>query len=139
MEEGSAELLRKSLEELMVLEGIELDEFEPDADEEKALRSGDYSEMIDKSQEALDELNEKADQMYQKLGMSKDELFAYAENPNNFSKEQWEALSKVKHEADLLKRRSEQALGKDLLRKSVEKERTKAQRRFRKKKNWKPV
>jgi len=94
---GSEEELREALEGVLKLYDIELEE-ESDTEEEGY---ADYSEIINKTQERLDYLSEKAEAIYTRTGMSEDELEAYAANQSNFSKEEWEALQKVK-EAEVI-------------------------------------
>ena len=72
--------------------------------------------------------------------MTKEQLEAYSANPNNFTKEQWEALQKVKMACETYQN---EALSRihdpEFNEKSVAQERKKQPHRFAKKKNWIPL
>lgn len=133
--------LKKSLEDLLSLHGIELSD-ETSEEEDRELRKGDYSEIIQRTQEKLDELNERAELLYKKLGMTPEEVEAYGSNPNNFSPEQWQALQKVRQEAENFKTRAYESLGQKAKEKDKEQKalgKTRGPHRFGKKKNWIPL
>lgn len=96
MAEDLEEGMRKSMEELLKLYNIELDPnaLKPDVQTEDV----DYAEVILKTQEKIDELNQQAEEIYKQTGMTKEELEAYSMNPNNFTKEQWDILEQVRAE-----------------------------------------
>lgn len=136
---NSEEEVRKALEEVLAMYDIKLEE-QPTSDEEaKKERFGDYSEIINKTQQRLDELNEKAEEIYKRTGMSREQLESYASNPNNFSKEQWEALQKVKEACERYKREARTRIGEEQFEQRVEKQRKKQPARFAKKKHWIPL
>ncbi|MCC5832168.1 MAG: hypothetical protein JJU12_03900 [Chlamydiales bacterium] len=135
----SEEEVRKALEDVLTMYDIKLEE-EPESEEDaKQERFGDYSEIINKTQKRLDELNEKAEEIYQRTGMNREQLEAYASNPNNFSKEQWEALQKVKDACEKYKREARARIGEEQFEKRAEKPRKKQPGRFAKKKHWIPL
>ncbi len=136
---GSDEEVRQALEEVLAMYDIQL-EVDPTSDEgAKEERFGDYSEIINKTQQRLDELNEKAEEIYKSTGMTHDQLEAYSANPNNFSKEQWDALQKVKEACEKYKREAHAKIGEERFEKTTEKPRKKQPHRFAKKKHWIPL
>ncbi|MCB1180737.1 MAG: hypothetical protein KDK55_01770 [Chlamydiia bacterium] len=142
MGESTEKRLRSAMEELLAIHGVELSEDELPEEEQKALRLGDYSAIAEKTQEKLDELNEKAEILYKKLGMTPEDVAAYSSNPDNFTPEQWEALRKVKEEADNYKKSALETMGdktvKQIQEASPTKKKKKGIHRFGKKKNWIP-
>lgn len=136
------EELRKALQEVLDLYGIQLEDFPEESEEERIERAGDYSEIISKTQEKLDELNEKAEEIFQRTGMTREQLEVYASNPNNFSSEQWEALQKVKEACEKYKREAISRVNDTNFEKKVEKQKQKKKKqphRFAKKKHWIPL
>lgn len=128
------EEVREALEEVLAMYDIKL-ELGPD-EEREAEEYGDYAEIISKTQERLDELNEQAEEIYQRTGMNQEQLEAYAANPNNFSKEQWEALQKVREACEKYKRNAQTYIGEEQFTSSVQKRKKKQPKRFAKKKHW---
>lgn len=135
----SEEEVREALEEVLAMYDIKLDLAPPSEENEKERRYGDYSEVISKTQERLDDLTEQAEAIYKRTGMNREQLEAYASNPNNFSKEQWEALQKVKEACEKYKREARIKIGEEQIEEKVEKERKKEPQRFAKKKHWIPL
>lgn len=136
---GSEEEVRKALEEVLAMYDIKLDLTSPSEEDEKERRFGDYSEIISKTQQKLDDLTEQSEAIYKRTGMNREQLEAYASNPNNFSKEQWEALQKVKEACEKYKREARHKIGEEQFEEKVEKERKKQPQRFAKKKHWIPL
>jgi len=135
----SEEEIREALKDVLALYDIELEEETESEEEAKEQRYGDYSEIISKTQERLDDLNEKAEMIFKRTGMTREELEAYASNPNNFTKEQWEALQKVKEACDKYKREARARIGEEAFEEKVEKNKKKQPGRFAKKKHWIPL
>lgn len=132
------EEIRQALEEVLALYDINLETQEDERKKEvDALE--DYSEIISKTQQRLDELNEKAEEIYTRTGMDREQLEAYASNPNNFSKEQWEALQKVKEACEKYKRQAHARIGEKVFEEKVSKKRKPQAQRFAKKKHWIPL
>ncbi len=131
--------VRCALQEVLDLYDIKLDEPATEIQEEE--RFGDYSEIISKTQDQLDDLSEKAEEIYQRIGMNKEELESYASNPNNFTKEQWEALERVRAACETYKRAAiTQVTGPPSAEKKPSpKRKRKEKQRFAKKKNWIPL
>lgn len=139
MPSKSEEEIRHALEGVLKLYDIKLDSAD-DTEQQKIERRGDYSEIISKTQQRLDDLNEKAEQIFEQTGMTREQLEAYASNPNNFSKEQWEALQKVKEACEKYKRDARSRLEDQEFEEKVEQQKRKKQpHRFAKKKHWIPL
>ena len=100
----------------------------------------DYSEIISKTQNRIDDLNEKAEEIFQRTGMTREQLDAYSANPNNFTQEQWEALQKVKEACEKYKREARSKIQDPQFEQKVQTvQRQKQPQRFAKKKNWIPL
>ena len=126
----SEQEVKEALEEVLALQGIHLEEKE----------SEDYSEILSKTQDKLDELNEKAELLLKKTGMSRDEMEIYAANPANFTPEEWNALQKVKEACEKYKRDTSRVISQHVGEtSSTEPLRKKQERRFDRKKNWIPL
>jgi hypothetical protein len=140
MARKSEEDIRAALEGVLQLYDIKLEEQPVETEEAKSQRRGDYSEIISKSQATLDELTEKAEEIYRRTGMTREQLEAYASNPNNFSKEQWEALQRVREACERYKRDVQGRIGDEQFEQKVEAQQRKKQpMRFAKKKHWIPL
>ncbi len=131
--------IMNALEEVLTLYDIKLDDVAPSAEEEKAERYGDYSEIISKSQDKLDDLNQKSEEILAQTGMTREELESYGANPDNFTPEQWEGLQKVKEECEKFKKNARGIVGEKQLEKTVKKQRKKQTHKFAKKKDWIPL
>lgn len=70
----------------------------------------DFVEVMTKTQEKIEELNQQAEEVTKKMGMSAEELEAYSKNPKNFTPEQWELLERVRQECELFKTRTIESL-----------------------------
>lgn len=137
---NSEEEIQEALEDVLKLYDIKLDTPPPQTEEEKKERAGDYSEIIGKTQARLDELTEKAEEIYKRTGMTREQLEAYAANPNNFTQEQWEALQKVKDACEKYKREARSRIKDPQFEQKVETHQRKKQpHRFAKKKHWIPL
>jgi hypothetical protein len=134
------EEIREALEEVLKLYDIKLEEPPSETIEERKQRVNDYSDIIGKTQAKLDDLTEKAEEIYTRTGMSHEQLEAYAANPNNFTKEQWAALQKVKEACERYKQEAKSRIGDTQFEQKVEaQERKKQPQRFAKKKHWIPL
>lgn len=139
MAKSSEEEIREALEDVLKLYDIKLEESPEDSEAQKT-KKGDYSDIIGKTQEKLDDLTEKAEEIYRRTGMTREQLEAYAANPNNFSKEQWEALQKVKEACEKYKNEARGRINDPQFEQKVENQQRKKQpHRFAKKKHWIPL
>lgn len=137
MAEGNQEKLKEALTEFLELFEIKLNL--PEEEQGESAINGQYGEIVKATQDKLDDFNVKAEEVLQKTGMTREELDVYANNPDNFTHEQWEALKKLQEATEELKRRTYKVVGEDNLKKSIEKERGKQAHRFGKKKDWIPL
>lgn len=75
------------------------------------LEIADYSEVIGKTQERLDLLEEESELFHQKTGMTQEEILEFGSNPDNFSPEEWQAIQNVKKACDEYKKEIRENLG----------------------------
>lgn len=145
MSKKSEEEIQEALREVLSIYGVDLEEemskmTEKPSKEERLHEAGDYGELISKTQRQLDDLNEKAEEIVKKTGMTKEQLEAYSSNPNNFTREQWDALQKVRDACEKHKREARARLGGEEFDKRIEKgAKQKQTGRFAKKKHWIPL
>jgi hypothetical protein len=97
---------------------------------------GNYTEIVNQTQAKLDEYNQKGEEILKNTGMTREQLEAYASDPNNFTPEQWEGLKKLKAATEEIRKRTYRIAGGENLKKTIDKERKKQHHRFGKKKNW---
>ncbi|NGX61774.1 MAG: hypothetical protein K940chlam9_01263 [Chlamydiae bacterium] len=135
------EEIREALGEVLSLYDIKVDELSMEEETSEIEPQEDYSDLINKTQEKLDELNEKAEEIYERTGMSREQLESYSANPNNFSPEQWEALQKVREACENYKTRAAGRLKNFHFEEKIEKriKKQKQPQRFAKKKHWIPL
>lgn len=131
----SDEELSSAIEDVLAMYDIKLDKQK----EEFNHVAEDYSEVISKTQKRLDDLNERAEEIFKRTGMTREQLEKYATNPKNFTKEQWESLQKVKEACEEYKKAAFERVGCDESGEKVKKEKKKEPHRFAKKKNWIPL
>lgn len=137
---SSEKEMQQALKKILDLYDIKLDTPAEDKKKPEEEEKTDYSEIISKTQDRLDELNQKAEEIFQRTGMSREQLESYASNPNNFSKEQWEALLQVKEACEKYKREARTVIAEQPGQTGEgKKPRKKAEGRFAKKKTWIPL
>jgi uncharacterized coiled-coil DUF342 family protein len=61
-------------------------------------------EMAKDLRSQVEQLKAKADEIQKRTGMSRDQLDEYTNNPDNFSKEEWEAIARIRESIDRFKR-----------------------------------
>jgi hypothetical protein len=131
--------IRAALEEALRLYDVDIDDI-PELAGVRNSEEDDYSDLIGKSQARIDDLTLKAEEIFRRTGMSREELEAYAANPNNFTKEQWEAIQKVKDACQRYKQEARKQIKDPEYETKVEAQKRKKQpHRFAKKKNWIPL
>lgn len=133
------EKMRKAFEEVLKQFNITLDPIESADEEKKAERYGDYAEIISKTQQKIDELNERGEEILKTSGMTREQLEVFASNPGNFNQEQWEALQKLKIATEEFKRQALEIGEEEKDVKTIERKQKKQQHRFGKKKHWIPL
>lgn len=60
----------------------------------------DLEAVLERTQEMIDQLNQKANMICEKLNMTRDELSAFVANPDNFNKEDWEAIQRMQEHVE---------------------------------------
>lgn len=134
--------VKKNLVDALKSLGVDLDDTTKQKRSSPEEEYEDYSEMSHKTRQKIDELNEKSETILEKMGMSREDLEAYGTNQNNFTKEQWEALQKIKAITEDYKKMAldgiKESMSQDIL-EAEKKEIKKQHTRFAKKKDWKPV
>ncbi len=97
--------------------------------------------LIEKTQERIEELNKKTQDILSKTGMNEKEMEQYASNPDNFSNEEWSALQQIKIACDNYQKETQDLLKK--IEKSSGKTSSipplKPHNKKNKKKNWIPL
>lgn len=132
---SGADDIRKALDEILDMYNIKLENEQKNKDV-----TGDYSEIIQQTQDKLDDLNEQAEAIFKKTGMTREQLESYANNPNNFTKDQWAALQKVRDACEKYKKESFARAGLEIEEsKKKAKAAQKQTKKFGKKKNWIPL
>lgn len=66
---------------------VELDQFDPET-----MTVKDVERMISSVRQLHDEIDRKLDEIYQKSGWSPKYIQTYLDNPNNFTREEWERV-----------------------------------------------
>ena len=141
MSKSEAEL-RAAIEEVLTLYDVKLEDYVEDPEAPPESRADDFSDIISASQQQLDVLSVKTEEILERTGMTEEQLEAYASNPNNFTKEQWEAIQKVKQACETYKQEARARIGEKEFVKTAEKAEKKRQKgagKFAKKKQWIPL
>lgn len=131
--------LKKNLAEALKVFGITLPDNTVEKKEKKEEELSDFEEMASRTRSKIDELNEKGEEMLQKTGMTRESLEVYGNNPNNFTKEQWDALQKIKEVAEEYRTLTSEWMVHTLQKEPPKKEKKKPKEKFAKKKNWIPL
>jgi uncharacterized coiled-coil DUF342 family protein len=61
-------------------------------------------DMAKELRRQVDELKAKSEEIQKRTGMTRDQLEEYTSNPDNFSKEEWETISRIRDSIDNFKR-----------------------------------
>lgn len=96
----------------------------------------DISDVINSVKGDLEKLNTAAEEVYERTGMSKEEILNYVKDPDNFSKDEWEVLEKVKQETDSCKDEILKSINKESISDIVKQSKKKKTKK--KKKRWLP-
>lgn len=103
------------------------------------LESEAVKASIKKYEQARDAFDKQLDNIIQKSGRSLKEMKDYAENPNNFSKRQWEALQKEKQKLEKIRADLEKDRNPKRLTNPAHQEKKKTKRRLRSRRDWIPM
>ncbi|MBN4067495.1 hypothetical protein JYU14_05365 [Simkania negevensis] len=60
----------------------------------------DVDSALENMEKHLDTLNQQAEEVYAKMGMSKEALEEYVNNSDNFTKEEWTAIQSIQHDVE---------------------------------------
>lgn len=94
MDNKSGEKIIKSLKQILSLYKIDID---PALGQ--ALSSSediDYNYLIEATQKKIDELDQRAKEILAQTGMTQEQMEVFANNPDNFSPEEWQALEDIR-------------------------------------------
>jgi len=115
-------------------------------EQEKGSSFVELQASIEKMQDNLDAMQREAERILKKTGMTKEQMESYVNNPNNFSKEEWDRVESAKKEVRKFEEDMFKALGKDPeeMQKQAIKEKERKQKQKQrlmtpKKKNWIPI
>ncbi|BAE81775.1 hypothetical protein CF1003 [Chlamydia felis Fe/C-56] len=144
MNSNSAKKIIDSIKQILTLYNID---FDPSFD--SALSSDtevDYEYLMEKTQEKIQELDRRSQEILQQTGMTKEQMEVFANNPDNFSPEEWLALESIRSSCDEYKKETEALINevtKDLGEETpapVSSKKTKTtSTKKNKKKNWIPL
>lgn len=138
MDENVHDKFESVLKKMLDSFGLKLNFSEEEEEEDRKLRrKGDYGMIISKTQDKLDDLNDRIEKLLKESGLSRDQIKEYAENPDHFTKEQWESLQAFKQEVSLFQKEITVILPEKTASKKKEKKK-KPLKGFVKRKHWKP-
>lgn len=60
----------------------------------------DMEVLLNRTQEIIDKLNQKANEISAKMGLSREELSRLIEEPANFNSEEWQAMQTMRKQVD---------------------------------------
>lgn len=66
----------------------------------KAGEAVDMDALIGEMEESLKRISDQAEALYSKTGMTKEEIEEFSTNSDNFSKEEWAVLSRIREKVD---------------------------------------
>ncbi|MBQ8498870.1 hypothetical protein [Chlamydia sp.] len=70
----------------------------------------DYQMLIEKTQEKIQELDKRSQEILQQTGMTREQMEVFANNPDNFSPEEWLALETIRSSCDEYKKETEELI-----------------------------
>ncbi|SPN73858.1 hypothetical protein C10C_0712 [Chlamydia serpentis] len=108
MNSKSAQKIIDSIKQILTIYNIDFDSsfgssLSSDSD-------GDYEYLIAKTQEKIQELDKRAQEILTQTGMSREQMEVFANNPDNFSSEEWLALEKVRSSCDEYRKETEKLI-----------------------------
>ncbi len=143
MHGNSAQKIVDSIKQILSIYKIDFDpSFESALSSDSEL---DYQLLIEKTQEKIQELNERSQEILKKTGMTREQMETFAHNPDNFSPEEWMALEKIRASCNEYKKETEALIDSlaDSLGESESQQAHppvhKAKTKKNKKKNWIPL
>ncbi len=131
--------LKKNLVDALKVFGINISDDLKEKKETRAKELLDYEEMSLSARKKMDELNERGEEMLQKIGMTREALEIYGNNPNNFTEEQWKALTEIKEVSERYRALTSEWMTHSIDKEFLEKEQRKPRGKFAKRKHWIPL
>lgn len=142
MNSKSAQKIIDSIKQILTIYKID---FDPSFGSALTLDSQEnYEYLLQKTQEKIQELDKRAQDILNQTGMTREQMEVFANNPDNFSPEEWLALENIRASCNEYKKETE-ALIKEVtqdLKPEAPKETKKAKttpKKKNKKKNWIPL
>ncbi|QXE27556.1 hypothetical protein JJJ19_02685 [Chlamydia buteonis] len=105
MNSNSAQKIIDSIKQILTLYNID---FDPSFG--SALSSDsevDYEYLMEKTQEKIQELDKRSQEILQQTGMTREQMEVFANNPDNFSPEEWLALENIRSSCNEYKKETE--------------------------------
>ncbi|ANG66078.1 hypothetical protein [Chlamydia gallinacea] len=144
MNSNSAQKIIDSIKQILTLYNID---FDPSFG--SALSSDsevDYEYLMEKTQEKIQELDKRSQEILRQTGMTKEQMEVFANNPDNFSPEEWLALENIRASCNEYKKETEAIINEvskelgfeDSKKNTTKKPRTTSTKKN-KKKNWIPL
>lgn len=144
MNSNSAQKIIDSIKQILTLYNID---FDPSFG--SALSSDsevDYEYLMEKTQEKIQELDKRSQEILRQTGMTKEQMEVFANNPDNFSPEEWLALENIRASCNEYKKETEaiinevsKELGFEDSKKNTSKKPKTTSTKKNKKKNWIPL
>ena len=105
-----------------------------------------YQMLIEKTQEKIQELDKRSQEILQQTGMTREQMEVFANNPDNFSPEEWRALETIRSSCNEYKKEAEELIkevtndiGHTSEKKPAPKTTNSLSSKKNKKKNWIPL
>ena len=102
----------------------------------------DIDEVVARLEESLETLSAQMDEIYEKTGMTREQLEEYASDPKNFSEEEWSLINQIRGELNKFDEEAEEAkLGmphviEEAQKAAEEAEKPKKKKKSGRRKNW---
>ncbi|AHK63650.1 hypothetical protein BOKEGFJH_00772 [Chlamydia avium] len=144
MNSNSAQKIIDSIKQILTLYNID---FDPSFGSVLSSDSEvDYEYLMEKTQEKIQELDKRSQEILRQTGMTREQMEVFANNPDNFSPEEWLALENIRASCDEYKKETEaiinevsKELGFEDSTKTTKKKPKTTSTKKNKKKNWIPL
>lgn len=105
MNSNSAQKIIDSIKQILTLYNIDFDpSFGSALSSDSEL---DYEYLMEKTQEKIQELDKRSQEILRQTGMTKEQMEVFANNPDNFSPEEWLALENIRASCNEYKKETE--------------------------------
>lgn len=144
MKNNSAQKIIDSIKQILSIYKIDFDpSFGATLTEDNDL---DYQMLIEKTQEKIQELDKRSQEILQQTGMTREQMEVFANNPDNFSPEEWRALENIRSSCNEYKKETEELIkevtndiGHSSHKSPTPKKTKSSSQKKSKKKNWIPL